>query len=279
MRTKITQRVLDLNALQERLDAPAYARLADEVVASVFPVFQAFFPDLSADDVRDKILRFNDRDLVRRRVFLFTAADAAGDRQVVGLAVSHVASLELDGRASLVLDGGGYFLPSHQRHGLTTQIGAREFRKLYLRNLLTRKRLFTLSPANPRSYNSFCGLIPVIYPSCRREMPEDIERLYALSKERLGYRTPEGRPYVLEDPAWRRREGSDGAQLEAGVTSADMDFYLRHCPDYLEGSALMVLIPWSWQNVSRGTVTALWKAVRRKLRRRSRPRAAQLPGS
>ena len=74
---------------------------------------------------------------MRRRVFLFTAADAAGDRQVVGLAVSHVASLELDGRASLVLDGGGYFLPSHQRHGLTTQIGAREFRKLYLRNLLT----------------------------------------------------------------------------------------------------------------------------------------------
>ena len=63
------------------------------------------------------------------------------------------------------------------------------------------------------------------------------------------------------------------------MTSADMDFYLRHCPDYLEGSALMVLIPWSWQNVSRGTVTALWKAVRRKLRRRSRPRAAQLPGS
>lgn len=173
------------------------------------------------------------------KLFLFRT----NDRQLAGYFSFRVMNIELAKKSYAAIRLSTNILPKYQGQNLLHRLVFVESAKYFFKTLVTRQAFMIFFTSNsPASYCAFKRRARKTYPCPHLATPEEIERVMLLACERFKVPLTNQSEFVSSYSVRLRPEISQRMRTVAQEDEY-YRFYLKRCPRYDEGQALVTMKP------------------------------------
>ncbi len=179
----------------------------------------------------------------------------------------NVYALQVGTRRQRVITSGLFIRQDYRATAQMVQLGTREGLRIWSEHPTQPLGVLTLA-THPLSFSAMSRLIRQFYPHPECETPSEIvETMHTIARLRNLPVDPKD-PFLIRFPARSRHPDRIRASRTYRRGGPAIDRFESRAPDWAEGQALMVYMPFNTTNV-RGVIRQLPAAVRARLHRRS----------